>query len=218
MKKINYLILFVGIITSCNKKDTDHKYYISIVSRHTDRLINIVQDLLTIAEMEEVNFKLLKVPSSLDIIINSVLSLYKPKANEKGLYFYYEKNNEIPKIKIDAFRIEQVIINLIDNAISYTDSGGIYVRTYAQNEYVVIEVEDTGCGVSNGDKERIFERFFRADKSRSRKAGGTGLGLSIVKHIILQHQGIIEVDSTISIGTKFTVKLPIEIKEDKSIE
>lgn len=115
----------------------------------------------------------------------------------------------MPLITADSFRLEQVMINLVDNAIKYTDSGNIILNAFAEAEKVVIEIQDTGVGIPSEDQARIFERFYIVDKSRSRKVGGTGLGLSIVKHIILQHKGEINIESRKGFGTKFIIKIPI---------
>jgi len=104
-----------------------------------------------------------------------------------------------------------MLVNLIDNAIKYTDKGGIEISLKDGKNYVKIGVKDTGIGIPREDIERIFERFYVVDKSRSRKLGGTGLGLSIVKHIVLLHNGKIEVESTPGKGTKFTILLPINV-------
>src|SRR4029434_5426969 len=115
----------------------------------------------------------------------------------------------LPEIRADSFRLEQVLSNLIDNAIKYTEPGGrVKVRALPENGAVEIRVEDTGIGIPPADLPRIFERFYRADKARSRERGGTGLGLSIVKHIVLAHGGELKIESVINKGTTVRVLLP----------
>jgi len=102
-----------------------------------------------------------------------------------------------------------MLINLMDNAIKYTEKGTITISINQDEDICMITVEDTGIGIPEGSIPRIFERFYTADKSRSKKLGGTGLGLSIVKHIVLLHKGSIDVQSSFGKGTKFTIKLPM---------
>jgi len=113
-------------------------------------------------------------------------------------------------IKADQFKLEQVVVNLLDNAVKYTERGEIVVSVDIHDQQVSIQVRDTGIGIPKDAIPRIFERFYVVDKSRSRKSGGTGLGLSIVKHIVLLHNGAIRVESTPGEGTTFTVTLPAD--------
>jgi two-component system phosphate regulon sensor histidine kinase PhoR len=108
----------------------------------------------------------------------------------------------------DRFKLEQVFINLIDNAIKYTEQGEINISVYSREGNIEVKIQDSGAGIDESDKERIFERFYVVDKSRSRRLGGTGLGLSIVKHIVLQHNASIKVDSILGKGTTFTIYFP----------
>ena len=135
------------------------------------------------------------------------VSRYHQRLEEKNLYFKIISEAP-PLIKADPFQLEQMIINIIDNAIKYTDEGGITTTLEKKNGWLVIGIEDTGCGIPKNHLHRIFERFYVIDKSRSRKFGGTGLGLSIVKHIVLLHKGRIDVESAAGEGTKFTITLP----------
>ena len=116
---------------------------------------------------------------------------------------------ELLRIKADPFWLEQVFINLIDNAIKYTEEGGIKVDICSGNGDIRITIQDTGIGIPKEDSSRIFERFYVVDKSRSRRFGGTGLGLSIVKHAVLAHNGKIDVKSEVGKGSKFIVTLPL---------
>lgn len=127
---------------------------------------------------------------------------------EKNLYLNIEAENGKLNARVDPFKLEQVLINLIDNAIKYTETGGITMRMEHSQSGLVISVADTGIGIAAAHLPKLFERFYVVDKSRSRKVGGTGLGLSIVKHIVLLHGGSITVASTPGNGTTFTVTLP----------
>jgi len=113
------------------------------------------------------------------------------------------------EIEADRAKIEQVFVNLIDNAIKYTPEGGrIEIRIQDQDDTVSVVVEDNGIGIPREDQERVFERFYRVDKARSRQLGGTGLGLGIAKHIVLAHKGTIRIESQVNKGTRVFVALP----------
>lgn len=189
--------------------DNEHLRYIQIVRRHTDRLIGIVQDLLLLSELEDnsaVN-KLLITQVDFSILIEGIIKLFEPKLKEKDLILKMNIEPNFPKINVDSYRFEQVMINLINNSIKYTERGGIEINAYTNHNKIIIEVIDTGIGISPEDRERIFERFYISDKSRSRKSGGSGIGLSIVKHIVMLHNGKITVDPTYTTGAKFVIEL-----------
>lgn len=189
--------------------DNEHLRYIQIVRRHTDRLIGIVQDLLLLSELEDnsaVN-KLLITQVDFSILIEGIIKLFEPKLKEKDLILKMNIEPNFPKINVDSYRFEQVMINLINNSIKYTERGGIEINAYTNHNKIIIEVIDTGIGICPEDRERIFERFYISDKSRSRKSGGSGIGLSIVKHIVMLHNGKITVDPTYTTGAKFVIEL-----------
>ncbi|MCK4396890.1 HAMP domain-containing protein [candidate division WOR-3 bacterium] len=189
-----------------NKK---HIHYLEIIKKHTERLINIVEDLLLLSEFEEKKAKLEIEEVNLNSLVENVQTIFNQKIKEKGLTLELNRDKEIPIIKADPFKLEQLFINLIDNAINYTEKGKIRLSLTRENQYLKIEIEDTGIGIPHENLPRIFERFYVVDKSRSRKLGGTGLGLSIVKHIVLLHNGKIDVESTYGKGTKFKIILPV---------
>jgi len=116
----------------------------------------------------------------------------------------------LPFIKGDPFKLEQMFVNLLDNAIKYTEKGQIRLTIGSADAKVTILIADTGIGIPKDDLARVFERFYVVDKSRSRKFGGTGLGLSIVKHIVLLHNGSIDVESGPDTGSRFFITLPID--------
>ncbi len=188
--------------------DSGQQNYIKIIKRHTDRLIKIVNDLLVLSSIEgkssEVSFERV----NLEEIIKEVKLIFQDKILFKGLDFNYNIERDLPEILGDAVQIENMFINLIENAINYTEKGGIEIDVRSEEPYIRIEVKDTGIGIPGESLDRIFERFYVVDKSRSRKAGGSGLGLSIVKHIVLMHNGTIQVKSELNKGTSFIIKLP----------
>jgi two-component system phosphate regulon sensor histidine kinase PhoR len=187
----------------------DRRRYLEIMRRHTDRLTNIVQDLLALSRLEEEGARLEIETVDLKALADDVARIFEQKARDKGLRLRVESNGEVPPMEADSFKLEQVFINLLDNAIKYTEEGEVVVSLAQEDGRIVITVTDTGIGIPQEDQSRIFERFYVVDKSRSRKLGGTGLGLSIVKHIVLAHNGTIDVQSAVGKGTRFTITLPI---------
>jgi two-component system phosphate regulon sensor histidine kinase PhoR len=184
--------------------------YVEVIQRNTDRLINIVNDLLLLSSLEE------KAALELEDIdakglLENVVRLFDQRLKDKQLSLAMDVQKNLPPIKADLFKIEQMLINLLDNAVKYTDRGGIAVSVDAQGKRVRIRVRDTGIGIPQDDIPRVFERFYVVDKSRSRKSGGTGLGLAIVKHIVLQHSGTIGIESVPGEGTTVTVALPADL-------
>jgi two-component system phosphate regulon sensor histidine kinase PhoR len=187
----------------------DNKEYLNIIKRHTDRLINIVQDLMILSEMEEIGMKLDMDTIDINATLTNIMKIFRQRIDNKGLAFQFNLDNAIQPIRGDHLKLEQAFINLIDNAVKYTEEGGITISSRIIEGFVVIEIKDTGIGIPEKHMPRIFERFYTVDKSHSRKLGGTGLGLSIVKHIVLLHNGAIDVESQPERGTKFRIDLPL---------
>ncbi|MCM8821976.1 MAG: ATP-binding protein [Candidatus Omnitrophica bacterium] len=191
-------------------EDLQQKKYIEIILHNVDRMEKILKDIITISHIEnpEINLEMGKV----DIlkIAKNIISLFEKKAAQKKLNIQL-KYDTVPQITGDEFKIEQMLINLLDNAIRYTEKGIIEISlTYQQETGTIkIEVADTGIGIEKAHLAKIFEKFYVVDKARSRQTGGTGLGLSIVKSIVLQHNGKIEVESTPGKGTRFIITLPL---------
>jgi two-component system phosphate regulon sensor histidine kinase PhoR len=196
--------------TLWNEVDTaPGKKYLEIVERNTDRLINIVSDLLLLSNLEE---KATLELEDLDLrgFLDNVVRIFDQRLRDKQLSLVIDVKENLPLIKADLFKLEQMMVNLLDNAVKYTDRGEITVSIEVQDKRVRIQVKDTGIGIPKDDIPRIFERFYVVDKSRSRKSGGTGLGLSIVKHIVLLHHGTIDIESALGKGTSVTVSLPTD--------
>ncbi len=190
-------------------KDAKSKHYLDIIMRHTDRLINIVKDLQTLSQLEVDEKETLQLEDvNLKELIEPLLKMFEQELKKKNLTLTYNIEENLPHIKGDPFKLEQVLMNLIDNAIKYTEEGEIRVSVGQNHSQIKIEIEDSGIGISKEHLSRIFERFYVVDKSRSRKMGGTGLGLSIVKHIVHAHKGEIRVQSEPRKGSKFTLFLP----------
>jgi len=196
-----------GFIEALEQEEKINKEYLKILKRNTERLINITNDIITIASLEAGEEPFSPEKINLKEIATTMLKLFEKQAKDKGIEFLIEAEDVY--ITGDPFLIEQVFVNLIDNALKYTERGKIKVKVYSKDRQAIIEVKDTGIGIPEEHLERIFERFYVVDKSRSRAKGGTGLGLPIVKHIILKHNGKIEVESEPGKGTTFRVFLPL---------
>jgi two-component system phosphate regulon sensor histidine kinase PhoR len=188
--------------------DAQTRNYAETIIRHTDRLIRIVEDLISLATLEEKGLAHEPERVNLNEISENVVRIFEPRAKEKNLELRLEATQDLPLIDGDPFRLEQMFVNLVDNAIKYTEKGSVWVRLERTESGVAVEVGDTGIGIPEDDQSRVFERFYVVDKSRSRKTGGTGLGLSIVKHIVLLHGGRIDLQSRPGVGSRFRVYLP----------
>ncbi len=193
------------------------RHFLEIINEETDRLNRLLNDLLSLSGVEAKEPKIQKVPLDLEKIIYHKVSILSPQASEKNLALKVEIERPLPMIEADEDLIGQLMINLIDNAIKYTPEGGrIEIKAASQDEKIRVTVSDTGIGIPAESIPRLFERFYRVDKARSREMGGTGLGLAIVKHILEIHGGKIEVKSRVGQGSTFTFHLPV--KTDKVVE
>ncbi len=180
-----------------------------ILRRHVIRMRSIVEDLLKLGELESPGVNLNVGDLDAAALAARVIEIFSARAKIKGLRLSLRKSPDLPLLPADAYLIEQALINLVDNAVKYTDRGGVTVEVKSEAGSLVINVEDTGPGIPEIHRERIFERFYRVDKSRSRILGGTGLGLSIVKHIVQLHGGTIEVRGEEGKGSIFSIRLPL---------
>lgn len=186
-----------------------YRNFAKTISRNANRLINIVQDLLIISELENTPQRLQIEKVRFSELFNNIKRLFKEKLKSKKLQFHIAMDDNVQEWYADYFLIEQMFINLIDNAIKYNvEKGEIHITLKKDDDNLKITIEDTGIGISREHWDRIFERFYVVDKSRSRKLGGTGLGLAIVKHIVLSHNGDIKVESEVGKGTRFIITLP----------
>lgn len=182
-----------------------------LIHEEANRMSRLVDDLLTLSRMEHHSLPFRLDGVDVAVLAESVVSRMGRRAEEAGLQLVSRIPSVLPLVSGDPDRLQEVFLNLVQNAIQYTPEGGtitVSAESRADRGVVGISVADTGIGIPASDLPRIFERFYRVDKARSRASGGTGLGLAIVKHIIELHQGRIEVSSTVGQGTQFTVWLP----------
>lgn len=180
--------------------------FLSIIDAETDRLSRLIEDLLTLSSIESRERVIYAKPVCIQHSIRSVMNILGPQISEKELHVEFISQHNLPRIVADEDLLGQVFINLLDNAIKYTPrKGKIVIRCRRRDSRVVATITDTGMGISHESMPRVFERFYRVDKARSRDQGGTGLGLAIVKHIVESHGGEVFVDSEIGRGSTFGV-------------
>lgn len=190
-------------------KDEQNRYA-KIICKETARLKNMVSELFDISRLQTGNFTLAITRVDIGNLINSIKEKYETVVLNKGLDFETRIENGLPKINADYDRLQQVLINLLENALNHTPEGRIEINAYANNkQQVCVEVADSGCGIPREDLELVWERFHKADKSRNRNKGGAGLGLAIVKSIVEAHGGNVWVKSQEGEGSVFGFCLPV---------
>jgi signal transduction histidine kinase len=183
--------------------------FILIIKEHASRLENIIEDLLSLSELELSKDCLNKTEFDMKKLIGEVTLGFGYAIDAKRQTLSVNHQGDDFRIKADRDKIEQVIVNLIDNAVKYTnETGQINISILGKQNEIILVIQDSGVGIPREDIDRVFERFYRVDKARSRELGGTGLGLGIAKHIVLAHNGQISIESEINKGTKVLVRLP----------
>lgn len=180
--------------------------FLDIIEEEADRLTRLISDILILSDIElQKDFK--KEIVDVNRIISHVDALMRNVGEKKDVNIVIKGEN-VPNLVGDSDKFKQMLINLVDNAIKYSESEEIIINRYYKDNQCIIEIEDKGIGISKDHISRLFERFYRVDKARSRAKGGTGLGLAIVKHIVLGFNGNISVESELNKGTKFIITIP----------
>jgi len=192
-------------------KEDQAYQFVQVIQRHTDRLTKIVEDLLMLSKIETKEFQLKMEMIFLPNLIDDIIDFVRKPAEKKKISL---SRHDIPSslaVRADRSYLEQILINLLDNAIKYTPEGGRVIVSAGEKDSkdVQFSIEDNGIGIPKEDLSRIFERFYRVDKGRSKELGGTGLGLSIVKHLVQAHGGRVWVESQLGKGSTFYFTLPI---------
>lgn len=183
--------------------------YLTIIEKESERITRLINDLFDLSKMEEGQFEFqLETVNPLEVLENA-LSKIKMEATNKGLTLNEQIDENVPLIQSDKDRLEQIFINLLGNAIRYTEKGTVTIKAWHEDNKVHVIVEDTGMGIPKEEIPFIFERFHRVEKSRSRELGGTGLGLAIVKQLVELQNGTISVKSEIGKGTSFQLGFPV---------
>ncbi len=185
--------------------------FLEKIQKHVGHLTDLVQDLLALGEIESESRRLTLTTVDLSKTVEEVVSRYELEISRKQLICQHENATPV-RVVGEGDALYQIASNLVSNAIKYTAEGGkVQIRCYEKEGFGCFEVVDTGLGIPEKDLPRIFERFYRVDKARSREVGGTGLGLSIVKHLVGAMNGEIRVESRLGVGSKFIVRLPLGV-------
>ncbi len=183
--------------------------FLGVIGRHTQQLSNLVENLLDLSRLESPQGLSRRARVDLGVLLARVTELHRPTAERKGQAIELSIHAPLPAVSGDPDYLERAVANLVDNAVKYTPAKGrIRIAARRAGSQVSVEVQDDGIGIPAADLPRIFERFYRVDKSRSRDMGGTGLGLAIVKHIAQSHGGCVEVTSAPGRGSLFRLLLP----------
>ena len=196
-----------------NVPKTEHQEidrFLKIIGRNVKRLNLIIEDLLKLSRIESdtENGKIILEKGSIIQVVNNSVSLCAHQLKEKKIYVDIDVDGDHICL-MDSFMLERAFVNIIDNAAKYSDDNSkIEIKSVETENEVHVKITDYGMGIPKENLDRLFERFYRVDKARSRKMGGTGLGLAIVKHIMVAHEGSITVESTMGKGTIFTMIFP----------
>ncbi len=183
--------------------------FLQDINSEIDRMTEIINDLLTLVRLDQKEIPTNFVPKSMNILVGGAIKRLTPLAQKKNITLEYEEVQEVVA-EIDSTKLTLAVSNLIDNAIKYTDNGGkVKVILDCDHQNAFITVSDTGIGIAEDEVGKIFDRFYRVDKTRDRETGGTGLGLSITHSTILMHRGSIKVSSGENEGTTFVVRIPL---------
>ena len=184
-----------------------NRHFLQKATDNTVNLSNLLNDLIDISMIESGEMRMSYRYFDINSYINTILSEFSLMAEEKNIQLIFNQSENNLQVFGDKDKLHQVFVNLLQNAIKYTDEGKIEIKLEEEKKFVNISIKDTGIGIPEEDLNRIFERFYRVDKARSRAVGGTGLGLAIVKHIIEAHNSKIAVSSKLGEGSTFSFKL-----------
>jgi two-component system phosphate regulon sensor histidine kinase PhoR len=204
------------LLLGAKEKPEDRDRFLAMINTETDRLVALVNDLLDLSRIESGSAQVHLEPVSVGPLIAEIREEMQARAEERGQSLRMDAPAGL-MARADSTALRQILLNLVDNALKYTPAGGLVeILAAPEGERVRIDVKDTGIGIPRADIHRIFERFYRVDKARSRQLGGTGLGLAIVKHLLEVQQGTIVVGSELNRGSTFTVSLPRAPEENVS--
>ncbi|MFC7061556.1 two-component system histidine kinase PnpS [Halobacillus seohaensis] len=195
------------LLDGAMKDEAMLEQFLQIILKESGRLQSLILDLLELSKVEREDFHLAVESINIQQLLDDLLPIVEHQVKEKNISMHSHIQGETI-VEGDSSRLKQVFINLITNAVHYTGENGLIDLTFEDyHDHVIISIQDNGVGIPEEEIPRIFERFYRVDKARSRNSGGTGLGLAIVKHIIEAHHGSIQVESDVDVGTIFHVKL-----------
>jgi two-component system phosphate regulon sensor histidine kinase PhoR len=198
---------------SMDQDQAEHHKFLGIIDKHVNRLNAIVEDLLALARIEQIGEKTTVALEKrrLKSLVENAINVVQHRADVKHITFK-TKVAEDPHIMVDSTLFEQALVNLLDNAVAYSpEHEQVTISALKSDQAFVVSIADQGIGISKQHQPRLFERFYRVDKARSRKHGGTGLGLAIVKHIAQAHNGSVTVESQPNKGSVFSIQLPVDL-------
>lgn len=204
-------LLAESLVEILDEDPEQARFFAQRLKSETERLAHLTSDLLDLARLESEEG--LQNPGPVDVrsVLMVVLARLRPAAKGKNITLSWKRSGSagLYEIRGDETQLTSMFANLVENAIKYTPRGGrVDVEGESSEREVAVRVSDTGIGIPEGSLPRIFERFYRVDKARSKETGGTGLGLSIVRHVAEKHGGTVAVESSVGEGTTFTVRLP----------
>ncbi|WP_317958648.1 HAMP domain-containing sensor histidine kinase [Oceanobacillus kimchii] len=206
---ISYLKGYANVLkNNLYETEEERRQYLIIIEDESDHILRLINDLFDLSKMEEGKIDLQMEAVDIVEIMETVVLKIGIELEKKGLRLVTEIDEDIPFIEVDGNRLEQIFINLLTNAIRYTEKGSIFLKVRSKKNNVYVTIEDTGMGIPKEELPLIFERFHRVEKSRSRELGGTGLGLAIVKNLVEIQHGTISVSSEVNRGTKFELSFP----------
>jgi len=186
-----------------------YQEFMSDISDEIDRESKIIDDLLTLVKMDKASAEINVAQGNINGVIEMILKRLRPIARKRNIELIFESMRDVTA-DIDEVKFSLAVNNLVENAIKYNkEDGWVRVTLDSDHKFFYIKVADSGIGIPEEFKDRVFERFYRVDKARSRETGGTGLGLAITKNVILMHHGGIRVESAEGVGTTFMVRIPL---------
>jgi two-component system phosphate regulon sensor histidine kinase PhoR len=202
--------LLETLLSGALEDPANNRRFVTIIDEDASRLGRLIDDLLELSQIESKAGALRLQPVPLRPLLDALLQAFRPQLDARQVTVRVDVDGDFPPVEADPDRLRQILSNLIDNAIKFNaPRGTVTIRASRDNGMARIAVTDTGLGIPAGDLPRVFERFYRVDKARSRELGGTGLGLAIVKHLVELHRGRVMVESRLGQGSTFTVFLPL---------
>ena len=197
---------YAELIENGMAKEEDVRRFAGEIHKSSIRLLSLINDIIELSELDVMDSEMATTTVSLTEEAENCVEMLQMNAKKHGVDIVIHKNQERGIIEANRDMIQEIIYNLCDNAIRYNQDGGhVIVSVFRKEDKIVLQVQDDGIGIPKKEQERIFERFYRVDKARSKKTGGTGLGLAIVKHIAEQHEAEIEIDSVVGKGTSISI-------------
>ncbi len=186
----------------------EREEFIELIRSESERMETILNDLMIISKMDRLDYELNFNQLDIKDLVYECIGVLKNSILEKGLSYNVDVKSQI--LMLDKIKMSQVILNIVKNAMNYTDEGNIDIKGVIAGNQYILTITDTGIGIKESNYDKIFKRFYRVDKARSRDSGGSGLGLSISKNVVIKHNGNISVSSKVDEGTTFNIRLPIE--------